>query len=78
MIILSNERSFFTFFVPLTCLEHIHFGSLLIGSSRYKYTVKIRALACTPLEIYRVYLEWGTSLGIHRGQGQGYRARENE
>ena len=46
----SNERSFFT---PLTCLDHIPFGQLLFGPSRYKYTVKIRALACPVLEMYR-------------------------
>ena len=26
-----NERSFFTFFAPLTCLDHIPFGLLLFG-----------------------------------------------
>ena len=35
-----NERSFFAFFTPLTCLDHIPFGLLLVGPSRYKYTVK--------------------------------------
>ena len=46
--------SFFAFFIPLTCLDHILFGLLLFGPSRYEYTVKIRALACPVLEIYRV------------------------
>ena len=53
-IIFSNERSFFAFFPLLTCLDHISFGLLFFGPSRYKFTVKIRALACPILEICRV------------------------
>ena len=54
MIIFSNERSFFAFFTHLTCLDHIPFELPLFGPSRYKFTVKIRALAWPVLEIYRV------------------------
>ena len=53
VIIFSNERSFSAFFTLLTCLDHIPFGLLLFGPSRYKFTVKIRALARHVLEIYR-------------------------
>ena len=40
-----NERSFYAFLTPLTCLDHMPFELLLFGPSRYKFTVKIRALA---------------------------------
>ena len=54
MIIFSNERSFYAFLTPITCLDHIPFGLFLFGLSRYEFTVKIRALACPVLEIYTV------------------------
>ena len=54
MIVFSNERSFYAFLTPIKCLDHIPFGLLLFGPSRYKFTVKIRALACPVLEIYAV------------------------
>ena len=53
MIISSNERSFYAFLTPIKYLDHIPFGLLLFDPSRYKFTVKIRALACPVLEIYR-------------------------
>ena len=46
-----NERSFFTFFVPFTCLDDISFELLLFGPARYQISEKIRALACPLLEI---------------------------
>ena len=49
--IFLNERSFFTFFAPLTCLDHIHFGLLLSGPTRYEISEKIRAPACPLFEI---------------------------
>ena len=52
-----SERSFFTFFAPLTCLDHIPFELLLlIGSTRYEISEKIRALllACPLFEISTV------------------------
>ena len=52
--IFSNERSFFTFFVPLPWLDHIPFELLLFGLSRYKMSEKIRALACLGFEISTV------------------------
>ena len=50
----SDERSFYMFLTPITCLDHIPIGLLLFGPSRYKFTVKIGALACSVLEIYTV------------------------
>ena len=47
----SNERSFYAFLTPITCLDHIPFGLLLFGLSRYVSTAKIRALACPVSEI---------------------------
>ena len=46
MFIFLNERSFFTFFAPLTCLDHIPIVLLLFGPTRYEISEKIRALAC--------------------------------
>ena len=54
MFIFPNERSLFAFFTPLTCRDHIPFRQILFGLSRYKFTVKIRALACPVLEINKV------------------------
>ena len=50
MFIFLNERSFFTFFAPLTCLDHIPFELLLFGPTRYEISEKIGALAC-PVDI---------------------------
>ena len=53
----SNERSFYAFLTPSYYLSGLHpgpFGPLLFGSSRYKFTVNIRALACPVVEIYTV------------------------
>ena len=49
-----NERSFCTFFAPLTCLDHIPFELLLFGPTRYEISEKIRALACPLYEISTV------------------------
>ena len=49
--IFLNERSFFTLFVLLTCLDHIPFELLLFGPTRYEISEKIRALACPLFEI---------------------------
>ena len=49
-----NERSFFTFFALLTCLDHIPFELLLFGPTRYEISEKIRALACPLNEISAV------------------------
>ena len=49
--IFLNERSFFTFFCPLTCLDHIPFDLLFFGPTRYEISEKIRALACPLFEI---------------------------
>ena len=49
-----NERSFFTFFALLTCLDHIPFELLLFGLTRYEISEKIRALACPLFEISTV------------------------
>ena len=55
MFIFLNERSFFTFFDPLTCLDHIPFELLLFGPTRYEiFEKKIRALACPLFEISTV------------------------
>ena len=54
MFIFLNERSFFTFFAPLTCLDHIPFELLLFGPTRYNISEKIRALACRLFEISTV------------------------
>ena len=54
MLIFLNESSFFTFFAPLTCLDHIPFRLLLFGPTRYEIPEKIRALACPLFEIYTV------------------------
>ena len=54
MFIFLNERSFFTFFAPLTCLDHIPIVLLLFGPTRYEISEKIRALACLPFEISTV------------------------
>ena len=54
MFIFSNERSFFPFFTPLTCLDHIPFELLLFGPTRYEISEKIRALACPLFEISTV------------------------
>ena len=56
MFIFLNERSFFIFFAPLTCLDHIPFGLLLSGPTRYEISEKIRALACPLFEISIVKL----------------------
>ena len=52
--IFLNERSFFTFFSPLTCLDHIPFDLLLFGPTRYEISEKIRALAYPMFEISTV------------------------
>ena len=54
MLIFLNERSFFTFFTHLTCLDHIPIVLLLFGPSRYEISEKIRALACPLFEISTV------------------------
>ena len=54
MFIFLNERSFFTFFAPLTCLDHIPFELLLFGPTRYEISEKIRALAYPLFEISTV------------------------
>ena len=63
MFILLNEPSFFTFFVPLTCLDHIPFELLLFGPTRYEISEKIRALACPLFEISVplkfTFMTWG-------------------
>ena len=58
MFIFFNERSFFTFFAPLTCLDHIPIELLLFGPTRYEISEKIRALACPLFEIstIKVYI----------------------
>ena len=52
--IFPNKRSFFTFVVPLPCLDHISFQLLLFGLSRCEMPEKVRALACMVLEISTV------------------------
>ena len=47
MFIFSNERSFFAFFIPLTCLDHIPFRLLLLGLSRYKVYCKSQSSSMT-------------------------------
>ena len=54
VFIFLNERSFFTFFAPLICLDHIPFVLLLFGPTRYDIFEKIRALACPLFEISTV------------------------
>ena len=54
MFIFLNERSLFTFFALLTCLDHIPFELLLFGPTRYEISEKIRALACPLYEISTV------------------------
>ena len=54
MFIFLNERSFFTLFAPLTCLDHIPFGLLLSGPTRYEISEKNRAPACPLFEISTV------------------------
>ena len=56
MFIFFNERSFFTIFAPLTCLDHIPFELLLFGLTRYDYEIseKIGALTCLLFEISTV------------------------
>ena len=65
MFIFLNERSFFTFFAPLTCLDHIPFELLLFGPWRYESSEKIRALACSLFEISTqlkfTFMTWGYS-----------------
>ena len=51
VLIFSNERSFFSVFAPLQCLDHIPFELLLFGLSRYSTPEKMRALACLVPEI---------------------------
>ena len=46
-----RDRTLFKNLTPITCLDHIPFGLLLFGPSRYKFTVKIRALACPVLRL---------------------------
>ena len=50
MLIFLNERSFSTFFAPLTCLDHIPIVLLLFGPMKYEISEKIRALACPLFE----------------------------
>ena len=54
MFIFLNERSFFTFFAPLTCLDHIPSDLLFFGLTRYEISEKIRVLACPLFEISTV------------------------
>ena len=54
MFIFFNERSFFTFFALLTCLDHIPIELLSFGPTRYEISEKIRALACPLFEISTV------------------------
>ena len=54
MFIFLNERSFFTFFALLTCLDHIPFELLLFCLTRYEISEKIRSLACPLFEISTV------------------------
>ena len=54
MFIFLNERSFLTFFAPLSCQDHIPFELLLFGPTRYEISEKIRALACPLFEISTV------------------------
>ena len=54
MFIFLNERSFFTFFSPLACLDHNSFELLLFGPTRYEISEKIRALAYPLFEIFTV------------------------
>ena len=60
MFIFFNERSFFTFFALLTCLDHIPIELLLFGPTRYEISEKIRALACPLIEIstVKVYIHY--------------------
>ena len=58
MFIFLNERSFFTVFAPLTCLDHIPFELLLFGPTRYEISEKIRALACPLFEISTRGVPW--------------------
>ena len=54
MFIFFNERSCFTIFASLTCLDHIPFELLLFGPTRYEISEKIGALACLLFEISTV------------------------
>ena len=67
MFIFLNERSFFTFFAPLTCLDRIPIVLLLFGPTRYEISEKIRALACPLFDVYtvKVYV-----LDVTRGYAQ--------
>ena len=58
-----HERSFLAFFVPLLCPDHISFGLLLFGPSRYESAVKTRARACPIVP----YLRWIVFLDICTG-----------
>ena len=57
VFIFLNERSFFTFFALLTCLDHIPFELILFGPMRYEISEKIRALACPLYEISTVKVD---------------------
>ena len=61
MFIFFNERSFFTIFASLTCLDHTPFELLLFGPTRYEISEKIGALACLLFEIstVKVYVGGG-------------------
>ena len=46
MFIFLNEGPYFTFFAPLTCLDHIPIVLFLFGPTRHEISEKIKALAC--------------------------------
>ena len=60
MFILLNERSFSTFFAPLTCLDHIPIVLLLFGPTRYEIFERIRAVHCSRyLRLKFTFMTWG-------------------
>ena len=63
MVIFLNERSFFTFFAPLTCLDHITLCYFCLAQQDKGSLKKIRALACPLFEISNVkvltFMTWG-------------------
>ena len=54
MVIFLNERSFFTFFAPLTCLDHIPLCYFCLAQQDTGSLKKIRALACPLFKISNV------------------------
>ena len=60
MSIFLNERSFFTFFAPLTCLDHIPFKLLLFGPTRSAKKLEfwhVHCLRYLPLKF--TFMTWG-------------------